>query len=141
MFPINRYQILLPIISLMFHNRLINRLIVPALVITYHHHCHKCVSLLPPTFAGIIDDPADSLFTYTPGENWATFYSPDFVPIYTTAFSDPELEAEANALCEGDPFCLFDVAATRRTDIGLSTLLGSQEFDRIVNLSIPGMVV
>ena len=32
-------------------------------------------------------------------------------------------------------FCLFDIAATGRTDIGLSTLVGSQTFDDIVALS------
>lgn len=29
---------------------------------------------------GIIDDPADSLFTYGPSGGWDSFYSPYFVP-------------------------------------------------------------
>ena len=40
--------------------------------------------------------------------------------------------------CGGDIFCLFDVAATGRMDIGLSTLNGSQNFDELVKLSYPG---
>ena len=32
-------------------------------------------------------------------------------------------------------FCLFDIAATGRTDIGLATVVGSQTFDDIVALS------
>ena len=88
--------------------------------------------------AGIIDTPVESLFTYQPGESWATYYNPYFVPIYLTQFSDPDLAAQANELCGTDPFCLFDIAATGRVDIGLSTLQGSQEFEQIVQLSLPG---
>ena len=40
--------------------------------------------------------------------------------------------------CGEDVFCLFDVAATGRMDIGLSTLNGSQNFEELVNLSYPG---
>ena len=90
------------------------------------------------SLAGIIDDPEDSLFTYKPGSNWTIFYDPTFTPTYEPVFSDLDLEAEANELCRGDRFCLFDVAATGRTDIGLATLEGSQNFESIVQLSAPG---
>ena len=98
----------------------------------------RCFSISPSRTAGIIDTPANSLFTYQPGESWATYYDPYFVPTYLTDFSDPDLAAQANELCGNDPFCLFDIAATGRVDIGLSTLQGSQEFEQIVQLSLPG---
>lgn len=42
-------------------------------------------------------------------------------------------------ICGNDQFCLFDIAATGRTDVGLSTLEGSQNFEMILQLSIPGI--
>jgi len=87
--------------------------------------------------AGIIDSPANSLFTYQPGESWAT-YDPYFVPTYQTLFNDLDLVAQANELCSNDPFCLFNIAATGRDDIGLTTLQGSQEFQQLVEISLPG---
>ena len=87
---------------------------------------------------GIVDTPFNSLFTYLPGENWATYHDPHFVPIYNAVFSDPELERRANDLCGGDEQCLFDVAATGLVEIGLSTLVRGEEFEEIVQLQIPG---
>ena len=58
--------------------------------------------------------------------------------MFETVFSDPALEAQAMELCNGDEFCLFDIASTGRVDIGLSTLDGSQNFDMIVELSAQG---
>ena len=57
--------------------------------------------------------------------------------MYEPKFTDSQLREEAEELCGDDAFCLFDVAATKRTDIGLSTLQGSQEFVEIVELSAP----
>ena len=88
---------------------------------------------------GIIDTPVESFFTYQPGESWATYYDPYFVPTYLPQFSDQDLATQANELCGNDPFCLFDIAATGRVDIGLSTLRGSQDFEQIVQLSLPGI--
>ena len=84
---------------------------------------------------GIINSSADSLFTYATGESFATFFDPTFTPVFQPTFSDPALEAQANAICGDDLFCRFDIASTGRTDIGLSTLVGSQTFDEIVALS------
>ena len=89
----------------------------------------------PIFFAGIITDSMDSLFTYAAGEDFTTFFDPTFNPEFQPTFSDPGLEAQASAICGADVFCLFDIAATGRTDIGLSTLVGSQTFDDIVALS------
>ena len=54
--------------------------------------------------AGIIDSPANSLFTYQPGESWATYYDPYFVPTYQTLFNDSDLAAQADELCSDDSF-------------------------------------
>ena len=83
----------------------------------------------------------DSLFTYQPGETWATFYDPFFQPTYEPTFATPELEADANALCGDDIFCLFDVAATGDMDIGVSTLEGGREIQEITEIQIPGFRV
>ena len=86
-------------------------------------------------FAGIIDNSTDSLFTYATGEDFTTFFDPAFNPEFQPTFSDPGLEAQASDICGDDAFCLFDIAATGRTDIGLATVVGSQTFDDIVALS------
>lgn len=88
--------------------------------------------------AGIINRTEDSLFTYTQDTSFATFYDPNFIPTFSPSFSLPTIESEAHAMCGDDTFCLFDVAATGSTEIGLSTLQGNIEFDTIVNMSLPG---
>lgn len=45
----------------------------------------------------------------------------------------------AEAICGDDQFCRFDIAATSRTDIGLTTLLGGVEFEAIANISQQGV--
>ena len=92
-----------------------------------------------PPVTGIIYYPSDSLFTYKAGESLFTFFDPGFTPAFETVFSDPVLETQAMELCNGDEFCLFDIAATGSIDIGLSTLDGSQNFETIMELSLPGM--
>ena len=52
-------------------------------------------------------------------------------------FQDADLEMEANTLCEDDIFCLFDIAATGNTELGLSTLHTSQEIAELERLSLP----
>ena len=80
----------------------------------------------------------DSLFTYGEGEDWSTFYKPDFVPFFEPVFSDPLLEDQANTICGDDSFCLYDIAATGRTDIGISTFQANLELERIINNTLPG---
>lgn len=87
--------------------------------------------------AGIVDTPADSLFSYQPGENWATYYDPFYMPSYETVFDDPALEAQARNACGDDKMCLFDVAATGNIDIGMSTLNTGKEIERIATLTSP----
>ena len=87
---------------------------------------------------GIIQDANDSLFVYSEGDSWSTYYDPSFVPVYEANFSDPDLEQDAVALCGSDLFCLFDVAVTGNMDIGLSTLEGSLNFEILVEMAAPG---
>ena len=60
------------------------------------------------------------------------------MPVYSVVFSSAELEKEATELCGEDHQCLFDVAATGRLDIGLSTLTSGNLLDEIIQLQIPG---
>ena len=87
---------------------------------------------------GIIDNEADSLFSYNDGESWATFYRPNYQPLFDLVFASPELEAEAREVCQNDTFCLYDIAATGRVQLGMTTLRGNQELDEIVELSDAG---
>ena len=89
------------------------------------------------TVVGIIDDPSDSLFTYKFGQDWSTFYFPDFTPVYEPSFVDSVLEEKANEICGDDLFCKFDIAATGRVEIGEATYQGGQDFEQLVNLSKP----
>ena len=96
------------------------------------------VNEYPNIFAGIINGSNGSLFTYANGDDFTTFFDPTFNPEFQPTFSDPGLEAQADAICGDDVFCLFDIAATGRTDIGVSTSVGSQTFDDIVALATAG---
>ena len=82
----------------------------------------------------------DSLFTYKIGENWTTFYQPQYIPLYESVFPNPALEENAKAVCNNNTFCLYDIAATGRAEIGMTTLRGSDGFDHIVELSAPGTI-
>ncbi len=85
-----------------------------------------------------MDNEADSLFSYLRGSSWSDLFDPGFLPAFETVFTDPALEMQANMICGSDVFCLFDIAATGRTDVGLGTLNGGLEFDQILQLSAPG---
>ena len=89
---------------------------------------------------GIIDNPQDSLFTYREllGESWAFFYDPDYIPAFAPTFDDPFLEQQAKNICGDSLFCLFDIAATERLDIGITTAIDNVEYDVVVNMSQPG---
>ena len=87
---------------------------------------------------GIIDNETDSLFSYNNGESWATFYRPDYQPLFSLVFASPELEAEAREVCQNDTFCLYDIAATGRVELGMTTLRRNQEFEEIAELSAAG---
>ena len=80
----------------------------------------------------------DSLFKYSGGDSFESLRDVDFTPNYATNFSDATLQAAANEICGEDRFCLYDIAATGRVDIGGSTVNASRSVDELVLLSILG---
>ena len=78
---------------------------------------------------------SESLFTYNQqiDQSWETFYDPYFRPLFTIDVNDELLES----ICENDTFCLYDIIATGSTEIGLSTLNGSKEYEKSVQSSYP----
>ena len=82
---------------------------------------------------------SESLFTYNQqiDQSWETFYDPHFQPLFTIN-QDNEL---LQSVCENNTFCLYDISVTGNTEIGLSTLNGSKQYDKIVQLSYPGMYI
>ena len=86
---------------------------------------------------GIVGRPEDSLFIYRVNENWEDFFAPDFPAVFQPSFANPELESQARSLCNGDQFCLFDIAATGRMDVGMSTQIGGQILEEVIEISAP----
>lgn len=105
-------------------------IITPSLICSDLHYLNLAL------LTGIVD-ASRSLFTYTPGESWATYYDRNFLPSYDPVFLNSTLRSRAMHACDNDQFCLYDIAATGRMEIGLSTLDGSRNFNKIVNLSYP----
>ena len=64
---------------------------------------------------------------------------PLYTPTFEATFTDPDLRAVAEEMCQGNQYCLFDIAATGDTSIGMDTLVGVQELEAIINASWPGM--
>lgn len=91
---------------------------------------------------GIISNAEDSIFSYREslGESWDAFYDPDYMPAFTPTFDDPALEEMAVEICGDSQFCLFDIAATKRPEIGMTTAVNNEEFDMVVNMSQPGII-
>ena len=87
---------------------------------------------------GIVQNANESLFSYPFGKDWSSYYFPEFVPIYEPTFSDSNLETLANSICQGDPFCLYDIATTQNTAIGQTTQQGGQDLEALIELSQPG---
>ena len=103
-------------------------------------HCAIPCSYISCTalYAGIIDDPVNSLFSYEEGKSWADYFDPNFTPAYQPAFTDPALEERAMEICGDDQFCVFDIAATEREEVGMSTMQGNLDLEVITELSQPG---
>ena len=78
-----------------------------------------------------------TLFTYNEriGHRWESFCEPYHRPLFSFNTNNPVLES----VCGNDTFCMFDVASTGRTDIGLSTLNNSREYEEILELLRPSM--
>ena len=88
-------------------------------------------------FPGIVDSAESSLFSYHTDENWMDFSAPEFAAVFEPIFATSELESQAYSICNGDQFCLFDIAATGRIDVGMSTQIGGQALEEIIEISAP----
>ena len=88
---------------------------------------------------GIINSSNNSLFTYRGNDSWSDFYHPDFTPLFEAVFDDSSLKNTTYKICKDDLFCIFDIAATQRTEIGMATLQGTQDLEMIVEMSKPGL--
>ena len=88
-------------------------------------------------YVGIINSSNESLFTYPFTKDWKFFYYPSFSPIYTISFFNSMLEEKAKKICRDDEFCLFDIAATGRIEVGKATFTGGQDFELLIKLSKP----
>ena len=87
--------------------------------------------------AGIIENPIESSFSYNLQDSHFTYFDPMFEPVFELNFNDTQLEDEAVKICGDDKFCLFDIAATKRKEIGATTLLDSENFEVMVASSKP----
>ena len=56
-------------------------------------------------------------------------------------FNNSELEQNANEICGDDQFCLFDIATTGRTEIGLATRDNVLRVEEIFELSLEGRAI
>ena len=56
-------------------------------------------------------------------------------------FNNSELEQNANEVCGDDQFCLFDVATTGHTEIGLATRDNVLRVEEIFELSLEGRAI
>ena len=79
------------------------------------------------------------MFAYDGRASFEDLYKPAYTPVFEANFTDPSLRATAEEMCQGNEYCLFDIAATADTSIGMTTLAGVQELEAIINASWPGM--
>ena len=78
---------------------------------------------------------------YNNGDSFNSYYDPDFVPLFETQFATDELEQQANNICGSDEFCLFDIAASGKVEIGMATKKGSDNFEMLQKLSKPSIKI
>ena len=57
--------------------------------------------------------------------------------MFAPTFNDTNLQKEAKDICGEDTFCLFDIAATKRVEIGAATMEGQETLDTIMEMSKP----
>lgn len=99
----------------------------------------QCAIKLSLNLLGILRDRNESLFAYDRQVSFEDLYRPMYTPVFEATFTDPDLRATAEEMCEGNQYCLFDIAATGDTSIGMDTFLGVQELEAIINASWPGI--
>ena len=79
------------------------------------------------------------MFTYQFQQSWSAFNFPSFTAVYEPSYINSTLEEKANEICGDDVFCKFDIAATGRVEIGEGTYQKGIDFERLINLSKPGI--
>ena len=70
------------------------------------------------------------------GTHFITHISFHHINLHLVTHADIELQARE--ICGDDEFCLFDIAATGRVDVGVSTLESSDVIEEIYSFLIPG---
>ena len=97
-----------------------------------------CWTLLFPFYsAGLIPPPGITLFTYPPHRSYYNYFDPGFTADIRPTFDSRELEQQATLLCDGDEFCLYDVAVTGQLEVGNLTKMTSQRRMELIDLSKP----
>lgn len=61
------------------------------------------------------------------------------MPVFEATFTDSSLETRANSVCGDDQYCLFDVAATERVDVGEATKESGAYYQTLLSFSAPGI--
>ena len=85
--------------------------------------------------AGLIPSPEISLFTYPPHKSYNDYFDPWFTADVYPTFDFQQLEEQATVLCDGDKFCLYDVAVTGQLEAGNLTKMTSQRRMELIHLS------
>ena len=61
--------------------------------------------------------------------------------MFEAEFNNTQLEEEAKEVCGDDKFCLFDIAATKRVEVGAATMVDGEMFDTIVEMAVPSKCI
>ena len=78
-----------------------------------------------------------TLFTYPPHEPYDHRIDAGFTPDDNPKFRPRELEQQAILLCDGDKFCLYDIAITGLLEVGNLTKMTSQRRVELIDISRP----
>lgn len=81
-----------------------------------------------------------TLFTYPPHKRYDDYIDARFTPDDNPEFSSRELEQQATLLCDGDIFCLYDIAITGLLEVGNLTKMTSQRRVELVDISRPSKI-
>ena len=85
----------------------------------------------------------ESLFTYQQGKNHASYFHPDYTPIFPDSqelvFEDKSLEEEAKGVCGDSAQCMFDIYTTKKVTIGKASKETVEQFVAVINDTVkPG---
>ena len=100
------------------------------------HSLNDCFCL-PSLLTGLVPSPGRSLFTYQSYESYNGFFDPRFTANFYPFFDSEELKEKATKLCDGDEFCLYDVAVTGQLLVGNLTKMTSERRLELIDLLGP----